>query len=99
MSTTTTTGPETEVSILARVLSNGDGPIPRELAVYIANLDFSDRDKARMNDLAARNQDDALSPTEKDELFGYAKAGTMLAILQSKARHSLKSETGKSSRS
>ena len=95
----TTMGPETEVTILARVLGNGDGPIPRDLAHYIANLDFSDRDKARMNDLATRNQDGSLSPTEKDELFGYARAGTILAILQSKARRSLKSETDRSSRS
>jgi hypothetical protein len=99
MSATTTTGPETEVAILARVLANGDGPIPRELAHYIANLDFSDRDKARMNDLAARNQDGTLSSPEKDELFGYARAGTILAILQSKARRSLKSEPDTSSRS
>ena len=95
----TTVSPETEVTILGRVLSNGDDPIPRELALYIANLDFSDRDKARMNDLAVRNQDDALSPTEKDELIGYTKAGTILAILQSKARRSLQSKSGKPSRS
>jgi hypothetical protein len=85
----TTTRHESEVTILARVLANGDGRIPCELARYIVDLDFSDRDKARMNDLATRNQDGALSSTEQDELFGFAKAGTTLSILKSKARRAL----------
>jgi hypothetical protein len=37
-----------------------------------------------------RNQDDALSPAEKEELFAYAKAGTLLSILKSRARRVLK---------
>jgi hypothetical protein len=53
------------------------------------NADFSERDKARMHDLAARNQEDALSPVEKAELFAFAKAGTLLSVLQSKARRAL----------
>jgi hypothetical protein len=53
-------------------------------------VEFSERDKARMHDLAVRNQDDALSPSEKEELFAFAKAGTLLSILQPKARRTLK---------
>ena len=43
-----------------------------------------------MHDLAVRNQNDELSPSEKEELFAFAKAGTLLSILQSKARRTLK---------
>jgi len=89
LNATTTHSRETEATILARVLCNDDGQLPRELARYILNRDFSDSDKARMHDLAVRNQEDALSPAEKEELFAFAKAGDLLGILQSKARRTL----------
>ena len=89
MATATTHTGETEVSILARVLGNESGQLPQELARYILDLGFSDRDKARMHDLIVRNQSDALSSAEKEELFGFGKAGDLLAILKSKARRTL----------
>ena len=89
MNTTTTHAPENEATILARVLGAEDGRLPTDLARYILSLGFNDRDKARMHDLAVRNQDDALSPAEKEELFAYGKAGDLLAILKSKARRTL----------
>jgi hypothetical protein len=89
MSTATRTG-ETEVTILARVFDDERGLLPRELARSIVDGNFSERDKARMHDLAVRNQADALSHTEKEELIAFAKAGTLLSILQSKARRTLK---------
>jgi hypothetical protein len=79
-----------EVTILARVLGNGEGQLPVKIARYLLTLGFSDDDKVRMHDLAIRNQDDALSPAEKDELRAYAKAGTLLSILKSKARRVLR---------
>ena|ERR1700730_2069480 len=84
------TGSATEVRILARVLANEGGRLPMNLARYLLSLGFSDEDKARMHDLAVRNQDDALAPGEKDELYAYAKAGSLLSILKSKARRTLK---------
>jgi hypothetical protein len=89
MSTTTTHARETEASILMRVLSNEDGLLPPELARYIVDRDFGDRDKARMHDLAVRNQEGTISPAEKEERVAFGKAGTILAILQSKARRTL----------
>ena len=75
MSTATTGSTESEVTILARILANERGKLPRDLARYIRELGFSDRDKARMDDLAVRNQADALTPAEKDEMFAFGKAG------------------------
>jgi hypothetical protein len=89
MSTATTQASENEVTILARVLGNDRGQLSPEMARHILGLGFSDRDKARMHDLAVRNQDDALSPAEKEELFAFGKAGDLLAILKSKARRTL----------
>jgi len=90
MSTTTARTGDNEVTILARVFDDEHGFLPRELARCIVDVDFSEADKARRHDLAVRNQNDALSPSEKEELFGFAKAGTLLSILQSKARRTLK---------
>ncbi len=90
MSTPAARRGDTEVTILARVFDNERGLLPRELARSIVDVEFSKRDKARMHDLAVRNQNDELSPSEKEELFAFAKAGTLLSILQSKARRTLK---------
>ena len=90
-------GPD-EVTILARLLGNGDGQLPAPIARHLLRLGFPDRDKARMHDLAVRNQEDALSPAEKEELFAYAKAGTVLSILKADARRVLKSKAGTRSR-
>ena len=75
-----------EVDILARLLSNERGRLPSVLAHYLLNLGFGDEDKARMHELAVRNQHDALTHDEKQELLAFGKAGTLLSILKSKAR-------------
>jgi hypothetical protein len=80
---------QSEIDILARVLGNGRGQMPADIARYILGLGFSDEDKARMHDLAVRNQDDGLSPAEKEELLAYAKAGSLLSLLKSSARRVL----------
>jgi hypothetical protein len=90
MSTNLVSAGDNEVTILARVLGNNDGRLPRQMARYILDVSFSDRDKDRMHDLAVRNQDDALTAAEKDELLAFANAGSMLSILKSKARRTLR---------
>jgi len=80
---------DNEVTILARFLTNGNGPLPKNLARYILNLTISQQDKARMHELAVRNQDDALTPAEKKEMHDFGKAATVLSILKSNARRTL----------
>jgi hypothetical protein len=82
MSTTTTPTVENEATILARILANEDGQLPPELARYILDLKFSDRDKARMHDLAVRNQSNGLSDAETQELLAFGSVGDILAILE-----------------
>ena len=88
---------QTEVRILTRLLGNGKTQFPPALARYVLTLGFTDRDKARMHELAVRNQDDALAAEEKEELRAYAKAGTLLSLLKSQARRALKRRPAKRS--
>jgi hypothetical protein len=80
------------VAILARVLARKDGQLSPALARHILSLEFDDCDKARMHDLAVRNQHDQLSTSEKDELIAYAKAGSLLSLLKSRARRTLRAK-------
>jgi hypothetical protein len=89
MSTATTHATENEVTILARFLASSNGKLPRDVARYILDITVSERDKARMHDLAIRNQEDALTRAEREELVGFAKATSLLSILKSKARRTL----------
>lgn len=89
MNSAATHANENEVTILARVLGNDRGQLSPDMARHILDLSFSDRDMARMHDLAVRNQEDALTPAEKEELFAFGKAGDLLSILKSKARRTL----------
>ena len=79
-----------EVAILSRVLGKDEHEMPPASARYLLSLGFSRRDKERMHDLALRNQEDGLTREEKQELAAYAKTGTVLSILKSKARRALK---------
>src|ERR1044072_7846771 len=88
MATQQTYASENEVTILARILGNENGQLSDDFARYILAHEISERDKARMHELAVRNQDDALTPAEKEELFGFGKAASLLSILKSKARRS-----------
>ncbi len=65
------------------------GISPPEIARYILDLDFDDRDEVRMHELLVRNQGDELDPDEKAELNAFINAGSMLAILQSTTRRTL----------
>jgi hypothetical protein len=69
------------------------------MARYVLKLGFSEPDKARMHQLSVRNQSDALNAAEKEELFAYAKAGSLLSILKSKARRALRSKAKSGKRS
>ena len=89
MATATDHANENEVTILARILGNENGHLPKDVARYILDLHVSEPDKARMHDLVVRNQDDALTPAEKEEMHAYGKATTLLSILKSKARRTL----------
>ena len=78
-----------EIAILGRVLSNGRELTPA-LARHLLGLGFSGEENARINYLAARNQQGTLSTREREELRDYANAGCLLGILHAKARRAIK---------
>ena len=79
-----------EIDILTRLLKKGTPTMPSTLARYLLKTGFGQRDQERMQDLTTRNQQGNLSPPEKAELVGYAKAGCLLGVLHSEARQALK---------
>jgi hypothetical protein len=94
MQTTTTAGTAapSEVTILSRLLLNGEDRPPPDFARYLLRIAFSDQDKARMHELAVKNQEGRISPEELRELDSYIFAGDLLALLQAKARKVLKTK-------
>jgi hypothetical protein len=88
---------EDEVTILARIFENGQASLSRELARYILDLGFSESDKARMHELAVRNQEGTISPVEQEELIAFVRAGDILALLKAKARRALNTQPQKTS--
>jgi hypothetical protein len=79
-----------DVALFGRLLGADRGDLAPDLARYLLTLDFSPEDKARMHDLAVRNQSGSLPAAESEELQSYVNVGHLLALLQSKARKSLK---------
>ena len=78
-----------EIAILGRVLGNGKELTP-SLARHLLKRGFTAEENARINDLAARNQQGTLSARERALLRDYAHAGCLLGILHAKARRALK---------
>ena len=59
-----------------------------EAVLGIFRLDQSDQD--RLHDLLVRNQDDALTSGEKEELESYLRVSLLIDLVHAKARFSLK---------
>src|SRR4051794_40747395 len=79
-----------DVAILDRLVSTDDPPLSRAVAEGILSLDFSQTDKERMRALTARARAGALTADEQAEVEAYGRVGSLLGILQSRARRALK---------
>ncbi len=64
--------------------------MPPEVARYLLRLKFCDTDRDRMNELAAKAHDGRLANDETYELDTFILVGHLLALMQSKARQTLK---------
>ena len=80
----------TEAEILQRMIEPQEDGLDPGLSRYILSLDFKPADHQRMNELSTRAQEGRLSADEEQELDGYLSLGHFLALLQSKARTSLR---------
>ena len=83
---------DVEAAILTRVIAPEAGGFPEEAARQILNLGFTEADHARMGELSSRARIGALTPGERDELEGFINVSHLIALLQSKARMSLRKQ-------
>lgn len=81
----------TESEILADVIASDEGDLAPSVAQSLLRWKFTDRAVARMNDLAARNNCGTLSNQELQELEQFLRVGSLVNLLQAKARRSLNS--------
>lgn len=77
-------------SALERLVDPPKGGLSPELAHYLLELGFSSKDQALYRRLSAKAQVGKLTPNERIALDDLLTAADVLAILQSKARISLK---------
>jgi DNA-binding FadR family transcriptional regulator len=89
--------PNTEAAILSRMIQARDRIGP-EVAEYLLSIEFEADDIDRMNALAERAQEGNLTVEETAELDSYLHVGSLLSIMQSKARRLLNSEIATSRR-
>jgi hypothetical protein len=79
-----------EAAVLERMIRPTVANVPPDAARFILSLDFSDSDHVRIDELSAQARAGKLTEQERGELEGYIRLGDVLALLQSKARRSLK---------
>lgn len=79
-----------ETEILARVIGPENPDFTDAAARSILALRFGDADIQRMNALAAKARDGLLNEDETSQLHAYLFVGTVVDLMHSKARLSLK---------
>jgi hypothetical protein len=80
----------TEGAIWERIMDPTNGDLGREAAKALLRVDFTPADRRRMDELAEKAQTGSLSGQELSEAENYNRVAHLLALLQSKARQSLK---------
>ena len=79
-----------EAAILKRLIEPEKDDFATETAHDILRLNFRQDDLNRMDELAAKAREGAIGDEERAEIENYEHVGHLLALLQSKARNSLK---------
>jgi hypothetical protein len=79
-----------EAAILGRIFGPGEPTFPPEAARALLELDFRAEDRDRMRRLAAKAREGTLTEEERAEADAYGRVGSLLSILKSKVRRSLK---------
>jgi len=82
--------PNTEAAILARMLESDERELTPEAARYLLSIQLPSGDQDRVDELSAKARAGLLTEAEGQELDGYLRIGSLVAVLQSKARRRLK---------
>jgi hypothetical protein len=79
-----------DATIINEVIAPDSPDLPPEIARFFLGLRFSDRQVARMTELADRNNLGSITEAEREEMESYRRVGNTLALLQARSRLSLK---------
>lgn len=92
MNTSTIDNPET--TILARVIGPEGSTLPPAVAKEFLSWTFTEGDRRRMSELAAKARAGTLTTEEQIEADSYERVNSFLGLVKSKARRSLQISTG-----
>jgi hypothetical protein len=81
----------TESDILADVIAANRGDLSPEVAKIVLKWKFRANTVRRINRLAERNRKGTISDTEREQLQRYLRVGSLINLIQAKARLSLQS--------
>jgi hypothetical protein len=90
----TSTIENTEATILARVIAPDAPTLPPAVAAELLKWGYSDADKQRMTELAAKARQGTQTAEEQAETEGYERVTSFLGLVKSKARRSLQNGSG-----
>jgi hypothetical protein len=82
--------PNTEASILARIIQSDEKELTPDVARYLLSMKLPSTDAERVNDLSAKARAGSLTEGERQELESYLHIGILLGVMQSKARRLIK---------
>ena len=82
--------PNSEASILARVITEDPAEITPDVARYLLSMQLPAADRDRVDELSAKAREGSLTSEETVDLDGYLHVGTLLGIMQSRARRLMK---------
>lgn len=80
----------TEADILSEVIAFSAGDLAPEVAKSLLKWKFTHRAVSRMNRLAERNRRGAITDIEREELERYLRVGSLVNLVQARARLSLR---------
>jgi hypothetical protein len=79
--------------IIRRIFGSDDEKLSPEVARFFLGLSLTDADNERIAELSEKSNAGTLSTDERDEPGMYMLAGDLVAIMQSRARLSLKNHS------
>jgi hypothetical protein len=80
---------DTDAQILVRIVSPQTPALSADGARELLTLDFPSEDRVRMDELASKARQGALTPGEAAECESYERVGHFLSLLHSRARITL----------
>ncbi|HKA08302.1 MAG TPA: hypothetical protein VKD71_13665 [Gemmataceae bacterium] len=86
--------PPSESDLFARVIASEDA-LPRNVARSVLAWKFPKRDLTRVQSLQEKNNAGTITDLERRELETYVRVGQFVAVMQARARLTLKNRRGK----